>query len=216
MRLSVVAAIAALTASAAPAPASAQLVGQYALGGCFDGILRWAPTADPRAPTPVFGRIGCFGGTAALSVEPLTGTGFPPGATGARLDGALTAELSPEFTGSFVGIFAFEAVAVDVPQIFWSLLRVRSFVPGALAPIPFQSISPPLPAGVDPAALGRIAAIAFIEIPTLPNDPAPPGRQSQGVAISFTPIPEPATGALAAAGLAALAAGARRRRRAAA
>ncbi len=212
MRLPVTAAAALAAVTAFTAPARAQVVGQYALSGCFDGILRWEPTADPRQPAPVFGRIACFGGTATLDVVPLTGGGFPAGATGARLDGALTADISPEFTGAFVGIFALEAAAVDVPQVFWSLLRVRTFVPGAPAPIPFQSISAPLPAGVDPSALGRIAAIAYVEIPTLPNDPAPPGRQSYGVPIIFTPIPEPATAALTAAGLAAAAAVGRRRR----
>jgi hypothetical protein len=161
----------------------------------------------------VLGRIACFGGSATLSVEPFPGSGLPAGTLTARLAGALTADIAPEFTGSFVGVYAFEAVAADAPSVFWSLLRVRSFVPGVAAPIPFQSIAGPLPAGADPSALGRIAAIAYVEIPTLPNDPAPPGRQSYGVPIIFTPIPEPATAALTAAGLAA-AATVRRRRRA--
>ncbi len=216
--IAAVAAVASLAAFAAPAPA--QVVGQYTLGGCFDGILRWEPAADPRAAVPVFGRVACFGGTATLSVVPLVGGGFPAGQLGARLDGSLTAEIAPGFTGSAVEVFALEAVAGDVPQVNWSLLRLRSFAPDAPAPIPFQSTSP-VPAAADPAALGRVAGIAFVEIPTLPNDPSPPGRQSRGVPLTFTrltpltPVPEPATAALTAAGLA-LVAAARRRRRAAA
>jgi hypothetical protein len=199
---------------AARAQAPSPALGTYAISGCVDGVVRYEPG---RVPSPfVPGRPACFTGAATYSIATFGGGGpFP------RFEGALTATFSPEFTGQFL--------AVTGSDLFYRYGEAGceptcpsgggpfGFVgnsfgnAGGTSTLAFRTGFPGrLPSGGS-SALPNAAAFLFLQW-QLPNDQ--PGDSYLGAAnLVFTPIPEPATVALTAAGLLAVGGAGWRRRR---
>jgi hypothetical protein len=212
MRHSVAVAALALAPLAAPAQASAQIIDQYTFSGCVNGVTRFDPA--PGFGTYVQGPLGCFGGSAILSLVPIGAPGDP---LLLRLDGTLTATFDPGFTATSVRLtdsdFGYRYGGPNCAGTCTgggSFITGRAITVGAPVTLSFQSgflgTAPP----VDVTTLRVAGGALFMEY-RLPGAPAG-DNFSVRADLTFTSIPEPTTAVLTASGLFAVAGAGWRRR----
>jgi hypothetical protein len=214
-RLTALAAGAAALGAFTPTPATAQVVVEsYSAQGCARGIVRYDGSGG--AATPVVGNVLCVSGPVRLERQ-LVGGGA---ADQFRFTGSLAPTFGAEFAGSSVGIdaatFGFTGVRADGSTQTFSMglgafLTTPAFTVGQTgASAFFTGADPVSPATV--FASTRDARGTLFLVYALPGQPGG-GSVRADLSLTLTPIPEPSTFALGAAGLAALGAVARRKRR---
>ncbi len=199
---------------AARAQAPSPALGAYNISGCVEGVVRYDPGA---VPSPyVFGRPACLTGTATFSIAAFgNGELFP------LFEGTLTAAFSPDFTGQSLGIFDSDLFyrygeagcepACPSGGGRFGFAGNAFLNVGGTSTLAFRSGFPGrLPSGGS-TALPNAGAFLFLQW-QLPDD-QPGDAYSRGVSLVFTPVPEPATVALTAAGLLAVGGAGWRRRR---
>jgi hypothetical protein len=208
-------AVAALFAFA-PAAARAQgpitTLDRYTVAGCLDGPL----TATPGGGA-VPGQVVCFNGDAALEA---VSTGDPELQGFLRILGTLTATFNPAFAGAGVTIIDGSSLFFDYsgPRCGAACSNEGTFtvaapVPvGATTPTAFRAFLAPPIANVDPGSIRNVRTGTLFGTYVLPGPPSGANRFVAQGQLTFTPIPEPSTLALAGAGLLVLGAAARRRR----
>lgn len=185
----------------------------FTVNGCADGVVAFAP----QGQAPVLGRVACFSGTAALRlvVTPDPADPVPQ----LRLEPTLTAVFGPEFNGSrAVGenpffTFAFERVGGCgvCAGLISGLGAVGTWVVGDGTPRSFVTSYDPLPRGAIIGSLRDFNGVMTLRY-LLPNSPFNEFSNAT-VRFALTPVPEPATVGLVAAGVVVLAAAQRRRSR---
>jgi hypothetical protein len=218
-RLPALAAPAAFAAGAAapgaltPRPAAAPgVVGSYGAQGCARGVVR--DDGSGGAATPVVGDVLCVSGPVQLERRRVGGGA----ADQFRFTGALAPTFGAEFAGSGVGVdaaaFGFTGARADgSTQTFSAGLGAFLTTPAVTVGQPGASAFVTGVAPVSPAtvfASARDARGTFALVSALPGQPGG-GSVRADLSLSPTPIPEPSTCALGAAGLVAVRAVARRR-----
>ena len=214
LRSAALAAGSAVVLALAPLAADAQeVVASYFARGCATGVVRY------EARVSVFGEVACFAGPVDFVL--LRGAAGP-GVDDLRLVGALTATFNPEFTGQSIraeaGSFLFTLDVDGVPRsvnvgfggsLFGGL--APTWTVGQTAPALFRTAQEPIRPNADYGSIRdlRGGITPFYRLPDAPLGDTGGGRRFE---LTFTPVPEPSTLALAAAGLVAVGVAARRKR----
>jgi hypothetical protein len=198
----------------APHAAAAQVVVEsYSAQGCARGVVRYDGSGG--GAVPVVGNVLCVSGPVQLERQLLGGGA----ADQFRFTGALSATFGAEFAGSSVAVeaasFGFTGVRADgATQTFAMGLGAFSPTPAWTVGQAGAAVFRTGVAPVDPAAVFatiRDARGGFSIFYPLPGTPGG-GSSRAELSLTLTPIPEPSTFALGAAGLVAVGAAARRRR----
>jgi hypothetical protein len=198
-----------------PHTATAQaVVESYSAQGCARGVVRYDQSGGPA--TPVTGNVLCVSGPVQLERRVFGGGS----ADEFRFTGSLSPTFGTEFAGSSVAVeaalFGFTGPRPDgSAQAFSMGLGAFSMTPafmvGQTGASTFFTRGAPVRPETVFASLRDVRG-GFSIFYALPGRPGG-GSERTELSLTLTPIPEPSTFALGAAGLGAVGAAARRRRR---
>jgi hypothetical protein len=212
-RLTALAALAAGAAGLGTLTAQA-VVESYSAQGCARGVVRYDQSGGPA--TAVTGNVLCVSGPVQLERRVFGGGS----ADEFRFTGSLSPTFGTEFAGSSVAVeaasFGFTGARPDGSAQAFSMdlgafSTTPAFTVGQTGASAFFTRGAPVRPETVFASLRDVRG-GFSIFYALPGRPGG-GSERAELSLTLTPIPEPSTFALGAAGLAAVGAVARRRRR---